>query len=600
MPKVIWGGRKTQLLFRKLKIFCSFAVLLLVSCGEDVSHISSDVVFTQDIPTENRARKVNSAENEKEKTILGRKRKNPYELENMKKASKKVKGNNSKDLVATHRYIKFIPTTQEHLAALDDYELKQQVALFDFPLEYEVLEQGRKYKDDAVLDQLYTYQYASVPVDKALPNVPHEVVSMLHIAPYNDDVTTEAFIQVKEKHKRFENGLILPPDDGGGGGGGTNYNACGCPVPAGTSFPAGCVRVENDEGANNPWPGVEVAMIRVKDDWFSSDIVMTNTQGCWHVDRSYSNYVWVWVEFKNNNVKIRGVHGNNVQDAVVIVDDYVDRFNDPPFNNIWVDYNRSVNDNDGIGRKYWACAHTLNTINRYRTNAAADGVPLPRQGLNVHIQSTDGEASTPMLQGTLNWQNVAILGIFGVAGSIYSAVFAPDITMQYGEGDFAFAFNATMFHELGHASHYSIVGESYWSDYRNHIINNFGYGTFPNFQHGSNPPLVALGEALGNYTGWKYGSAAGEKFENNFIPAGLCFDLEDDDNFDLVIDPNNNANVALDRVRGFTPAMIFGAQGTNVTTLQLFRVRLQNQSLNQTPNTLVDYNNLFNVYDVFN
>jgi len=61
----------------------------------------------------------------------------------------------------------------------------------------------------------------------------------------------------------------------------------------------------------------------------------------------------------------------------------------------------------------------------------------------------------------------------------------------------------TIHHELGHATHHEIIGEGYWFGYRNHILENFGYGTFPGFfGPTSNEGKVALGEAIGNY--WIY------------------------------------------------------------------------------------------------
>ncbi len=55
-----------------------------------------------------------------------------------------------------------------------------------------------------------------------------------------------------------------------------------------------------------------------------------------------------------------------------------------------------------------------------------------------------------------------------------------------------------------------------------------------------------------------------------------------------------------DNVSGFTPEMIFDALRPFDTGINTFGNRLKNQSLLNTPTTEVDYDNLLNVYDVFN
>lgn len=182
----------------------------------------------------------------------------------------------------------------------------------------------------------------------------------------------------------------------------------------------------------------------------------------------------------------------------------------------------------------------------------------------------------------------------------------PDIVNQYADGETAANFTGVGFHELGHTSHYSLVGELYWFNYRNHIINNVGYGSFGNFAIGSDPGRVALGEAIGNFTGAIYGGTTdgGENNEwdtnDNFIPQGLMFDLGDNSPFDRVTDPNNPLITGLDNISGFTPFMIFDALTPNVKDIRSYRDRLRTLHLADTPNNLTDYNTFVDIYDVFN
>ncbi len=653
--------------------------------------------------------------------LLGRKRNNPYALTNMRSAFGNLYTKSSIILDATHKYVKFLPSSQEHLVLLEDWETDTNVALFDFPLEYEILEAGEKYIDPAVSDSLYTYQYASVPVDISLPGVPNQVIEELFIPPYDSYLTEVAFYQVGEEYDGntsphpewsypteeedpnhpinkdnctpacsnypccelgwedcdespcdFEEEppctpahpdwpkclAVFPPPpppppptteyckcteytkiedqygnfdteeeefivellpgetcDDYEGFTETNetqvliscttfvppppptLNGCGCPIPTNRRHPAGCVQVENDLFNHE---AVQRVQVKVKDTWFTSDIAYTDDNGCWYVWDNHYGSVWMWVRFKNKNVKVRSIKHWL---ALRTVADYVDRFKSPPYNNITVQYGDGVTDNEGRARLYWACAHTMNTTNVYRNSAGADGIPLPRKGLNYLVRANDGASSAPMLQSTnfnLTFPFFDAIGIPLPTFLIQSVL--PDVINQYGPGERARAFNGTAHHELGHASHYELVGESYWVPYRKHIIANFGYGSFGDFNSGSDPGRVALGEAIGFFMGNRYGFTArgGENSEwvENFIPAGLMFDLGDT-NVDLVIDPNTGTSVT-DNISGFTPGMIFGALNQNVNDIRVFRDRLRILSLSDTPNTAPAYNTFVDGYDVFN
>ncbi len=183
---------------------------------------------------------------------------------------------------------------------------------------------------------------------------------------------------------------------------------------------------------------------------------------------------------------------------------------------------------------------------------------------------------------------------------------------QYSISETAQSYISTSYHELGHASHYTNVGETYWMDYRDHIVFNGGYGSFGNFNFGSSPGKVALGQAVGNYIGYRYGSAisgspgaplyGGEinHFRQNFIPVGLMWDLEDSQQ-DYVQDPNNSLIfLTNENVFGFTSEQYFDALNVTIVDIELFGQRLKQLHLNNTPNSGNDYDNLLEVYDVFN
>lgn len=521
--------------------------------------------------------------------------------------------------------------------------------MFGFPLEYEIVSEGDIYYDPEVTDSIYTYQYAVVPEGVELPsNVPYEKIEDLHIdksdplllaesflltghgeeineyvfhgglsittvSNYDDDVIAALVIpEIPDEPcpEGFKWKLIIHFDDIDPVTGRPRYewvcveipppppsplNACGCAIPNNPRYPAGCVRVDYD-GDMRP---VEIAFVRVKDSWFSADRTYTDANGCWEVNKEYGGRVWMTIKFKNENVKAKDVR---YWLSLLAVKDYVGKFNAPPYNNILVEYDAHASDNTSRGRRYWAAAHSINTVNQYRNKAAAHGVPLPRSGLNWTNAPGDGGAAAPMLQGVYfsSWPSFFTAVLFPIIYSL-SVPNLPDVVNQYSSGEFASIFTGTGFHELGHASHYSLVEESYWFGYRNHIINNGGYGTFGGFNGSCCPERVALGEAIGNYTGAKYGGtqAGGENFEweNDFIPRGLMWDIEDVAS-DNVVDPNGVS--ILDNISGFTPNMIFNGLTPNVFSVRNFRDRLRNLHLGDTPNNATDYDEFVDVYDVFN
>ncbi|MCB9309637.1 MAG: hypothetical protein H6567_06250 [Lewinellaceae bacterium] len=581
------------------------------------------------------------------KFVLGKKRVNPFEIHTINRAKNRLYGNTIPDKIATHQYIKFMPNDEDDLYEIDIWDVIWKVKTFEFPLEYEIVSSGETYIDPTVSDSTYTYLYAAVPDETPLPDVPYTVIDDLYLETDDPFLLAESFWLTgnegeindyvfkggldEETVKEFTHIVVAgrvpveKPDEDCPPGfhwelviddanptkdGKPNYvwecrpnepsppppsNAC-CTLSNNWRFPGGCVRVDFD-GIMRP---VQNAEVITKDTWFTSDETHTSNTGCWSIEKEYSGKVWIWVHFRNENVFAKDV---GYWGSLKSVRDYVGKFTAPPYNNVSVEYGSGAGDNTTNARRYWAAAHTLNTINQYRNAAGAEGVPLPRTSLNWTNSNSDGGGAAPMLQGHpfSSWPAFLLAIRFPVL-TIASINQVPDIVNQYGDFEGAAVFTGTGFHELGHASHYSKVGEGYWIGYRNHIINNWGYGSFGSFAAiGSDPGKVALGEAVGNFTGawWGNTQAGGEGFqwEDNFIPRGLLWDLQDNIQ-DVVTNPVTGQSLT-DNITGFTPRMFFNALAPNFDNVHLFKVRLQALHLADTPNSATDYNNFVDLYDVF-
>lgn len=169
---------------------------LFNSCTKDASFEEISVESKQENQDIQSAVQLRSDEGEgsnEEKVILGEKRNNPFALANINQAKASLYGTSIPDKVATHKYIKFLPGTQEHLAVLEDWETGKQIPLFDFPLEYEVISGGETYLDPSVSDSLFTYQYAVIPNEVELPDVPNEVIDDLHLDKSDPLLIAESF-----------------------------------------------------------------------------------------------------------------------------------------------------------------------------------------------------------------------------------------------------------------------------------------------------------------------------------------------------------------------------------------------------------------------
>lgn len=119
-------------------------------------------------------------------TTLGKKLENPYSVANMKRAAaqltaaRSVTGITPESIVATHRYVKFMPETWTQYDVLVK---REDFSPYDYPLDYELEPGSLGYHDPSVPDSLPTPQYASVPVDIDLNKygVPYTVLEDLFI-----------------------------------------------------------------------------------------------------------------------------------------------------------------------------------------------------------------------------------------------------------------------------------------------------------------------------------------------------------------------------------------------------------------------------------
>lgn len=113
-------------------------------------------------------------------SLLGKKLENPYSVANMKKAYENLSNSLKSGVIieTTHYYVKFKPKNEDELNILKQ---DTTLELYDYPLDYEVIEGQEVYHDPEIPDTLPTYQYCAVPVDYNFPNVEYEILENLYI-----------------------------------------------------------------------------------------------------------------------------------------------------------------------------------------------------------------------------------------------------------------------------------------------------------------------------------------------------------------------------------------------------------------------------------
>lgn len=167
---------------------------------------------------------------------------------------------------------------------------------------------------------------------------------------------------------------------------------------------------------------------------------------------------------------------------------------------------------------------------------------------------------------------------------------APDVTYHYVNTG-SDQVKETIYHELAHASHFRLVGNTYWNKLRWHVIaNDGGYGDPSDPGSGSAFGRIAVSEAWGYHIGpvfadRQYGVnhsntddpadieeerhinlLESRQWASGFIPRGLMLDLIDNNLNDYPIGTSyENSAITDNTVSGFTNAVIFDNIGASVT-----------------------------------
>ena len=371
------------------------------------------------------------------------------------------------------------------------------------------------------------------------------------------------------------------------------FNDCGCPVSSNERMPGGCIRVEDTElsAPDNPdtYEGVRRVKVIMKDTWFSQDVTETDDVGCWQIEEEYKGVAWMWVKFKNNRCRIRGLGSNafrNTYRWIPTIIDYVGKIDGPVFNNIEVNYH--MWDTQGSqAHRYWGASSVNNSVHEFHDFAGADNISPPFHGLDINIGtgnrfgyavlSTQFQISFTI--GTLIGAGASIfLGPIGAAVGAVSIlaiwIYLPDvhIGVNFSNSD---RLRRLAYHEIAHASHFTVAGSDFWEQLVLATAINGGHGSAGSPHSGVLSVAESWAEYLAHiYTDRKYGGSNSlpnrfatwrdlvEETWNetpNHIPIGLHHDLTDFGESAISCNQSGGCTTnIIDNVSGFSIKDMFG------------------------------------------
>lgn len=358
-----------------------------------------------------------------EMIVLGNQLQNPYSVENMQMAYNIIKrryGDAIPNITVdtTHHYIKFSPKNEEEFI---DLVSDTSMNLFTYPLDYEILSVGGLYyQDPSIPDSLPTFQYASIEAGYT----PHTQVRYENLENLCIPEITKYYTQnLNDSIIRLWVDVALLMTD--------NYEEDTSHTKStleDSYHPCGKITVQDDiVGDFIPIENVEVRARR----WFTVYTARTDETGEFYMPNTFKrpcNYSLVWSTFRyyiTNGIWFPAV------------------YNGPKQKENW---DLDISDNG----KSFRFATLFRAANRYFEKTIG-GLKRPNVWTKLKIAYVDDKGSG------INWGNNWQTFIFGLAGLPNIIVWGKYSDYDvYKPSDVLFS---TTIHELGHASHISLLSE---------------------------------------------------------------------------------------------------------------------------------------------
>jgi hypothetical protein len=383
-----------------------------------------------------------------------------------------------KEIKPTHLYIRFLPKNNQDLELL---WAEKKLEFFDYPLDYELLNEGTYYRDPSIPEGKPGWMYTVVPVGYKIPNVEYELIEEC-VIPKEESKNLKSVGEFDLLSQLERESLSLTANLKNNDGLKSSDYSC----------PSGFIRVQNTSTSNS-MEGVQMVKVRVRS-WVKIDSDYTSSGGYYDMTiRFYDTNIHYDVIFENES-------GFKIWGNFAFVSPAIHYMGEHPKEGydvyIW---------NSSLA---WLWATINNGVYVYRTvMCPIYGISLPPSELRIWAlrdNSVDWSGSAPMArQISLSVSSLLdfIIAYGAVQGTAYISLVLPDIFIAPDFTD-TYSTYSTLFHELAHSSHFSKVGKPYWLSYINGIVGNSaaGKGTYGNGT-GALDGYIGVGEMWGNYFG---------------------------------------------------------------------------------------------------
>ena len=481
--------------------------------------------------------------------VLGQQLNNPYTIANMQQAYYNLYGYTIQ-LSVTHLYVRFKPSaTDQFSTLLDDATLELQ----DYPMDYQVLQEGDYYQDPSIGTEEIGWLYSVVPSGYTPPaGIQYQVIEQLHIPNNNlllEDMAESIAGGAQYKSEKMQGGGRMitridkkpfvifkltcdeDPDqpfcDGGGGGN---------PPPNDPQIPRGQIQVQDIRTCNNPntVSNVPVRQARIIcKRWFKIELTYTDDQGRFVSSKKFKNKVRVIVKTENNNARVSKVRGVRLWQILFPVKKRIGVFDQGAMANIPYLFTKPnpANAHDKE-LPYWVATTTHNSVLEYKQYATEFGAGQPPSKFNIIVTnwgfmqdagaaplwkqcpftSSDLTPVQAIIQYFLVGPVINNSGIITLANILKNQL---DVIIGYNtaSGDYNCRVTSARlkeftFHELAHTSHFVQAGCDYWQTYRTRISNELSFGNPDTRPYGNggetNAGVVSVGEMWGNHIGYLF------------------------------------------------------------------------------------------------
>lgn len=368
--------------------------------------------------------------------VIGERLDNPYSTENMRNAYSSLYPTRSRDVVeTTHLYVRFLPENVEQLQLLEE----TGIVLYDYPLDYEIEVEGDYYMDPTLPEGSITWQYAVVEKDFDFPAVKHEVIEECCITEYDPETRSDGVdwdMIERESFRLTGNSEMLEPQ-----------------TRAAKHLPKGRLTVSDSFTSASGCRGVSGVKV-VANVFVKIARAYTDKDGYFTMDKTFrSKKVRYSIVFENKKKFSLGFN-------FVLVPASVSGLGRHSSDEIEMNFTM---DKDP---KTWRRSVVNNAFYDYYDMLCGDnsGVAVPPSNVRVWMFESMSDGLSLMMHHGAVWSSSVLGKIFPKIVPLL-VMFSPDIVLGIKDYSSSSDLYERCWHELSHASHYSVVGNAFWDKY---------------------------------------------------------------------------------------------------------------------------------------